>query len=120
MDIVEIARIERLLERYGDSFTRKVYTPAEVALCRRVARPGVSFAGRWGAKEAFYKALPDSCQKVASWKSIEMLSVEATGRPVVKVVDPGLSRALEREGITSWHVSVSHERSHCVVFVVLE
>jgi holo-[acyl-carrier protein] synthase len=120
VDIVEIERIERLVARYGELFTRKIYTPAETALCRAIARPGVRFAGRWAAKEAFYKALPDRCQKVASWKSIEMLTTGRAGRPVIRVVDAGLQEALEREGVTSWHVSVSHERHHCVVFVVLE
>ena len=69
VDIVDMERIERLLERYGDSFVQKVYTPREQECCRGMAKPAVHFAGRFAVKEAFYKALPASCQPRSAWKS---------------------------------------------------
>ena len=119
VDIVDVRRIERLLDRYGRAFEGRVFTDNEVAYCRRMPRPGMHFAGRFAAKEAFYKALPESCQPIAGWRGIETLAGPG-GRPHLSVVAPALAELLARAGVTRVHVSISHEREVCVAMVVME
>lgn len=119
-DIADITRIEGLISRYGTLFVGKIYTPAEIAYCSRMAFPAAHYAGRWAAKEAFYKALPGALQPKATWKSIEILSPRNTRKPALFICSGVLKGLLTKEGITSWHVSISHEKKYCVAFVVLE
>lgn len=119
VDIVDIGRIERLVERYGRLFERRVFTEAEILYCHRSARPGVHYSGRFAVKEAFYKALPPCCQPHARWKGIETVRTDE-GRPVVRVVDSALERELDAAGVSDIRVSISHERHACVAVVILE
>jgi holo-[acyl-carrier protein] synthase len=119
VDIVDIERIERLVERYDRSFVRRVFTPAEIAYCGHMARPGTHYAGRFAVKEAFYKALPPDMQPHGRWRGIETVPDEA-GRPCVRVVDEALAGAMRQGGIGEVRVSISHERHYCVAMVVLE
>jgi holo-[acyl-carrier protein] synthase len=121
IDIVEISRLARIVSRYGDRFVEKVYTPAEAVFCGG-AGPAVAaarYAGRWAAKEAFYKALPAGVQRLASWRSVQTLP-GASGRPSIEVCDARLRDALTGLGVTRIHLSISHERTHCVAVVALE
>ena len=118
-DIVEICRIERLIEKYSAHFLEKVFTPSEITYCSKMANPAIHFAGRWAAKEAFYKALPISCQKHSNWKSIEIIKAEA-GKPQIQICTNILCNSLEKAGITVYHLSISHERKYCIASVILE
>lgn len=101
IDIVEVARIERLRGVYGDAFLRKVFTLQEVAYAEGKRRWAESLAGRFAAKEAFMKAwgswLP--------WKGIEVRSDEL-GNPFVIF-----------QGVRYDEVSISHERRYAVAVV---
>ena len=69
VDTVEIPRVQRVLERHGERFLKRVYTPVEVAFCRgRVPE----LAARFAAKEAVMKCLGTGVRGVA-WKEIEVL-----------------------------------------------
>ena len=118
-DIVDIRRIERLITKYTEHFLTKVFTPSEIDYCRKMAVPAMHFAGRWAVKEAFYKALPRSCQIHSSWKSVEIVSVEA-GKPNIDICSDDLKIVLKKEEISLFHVSISHERHYCIASVVLE
>jgi holo-[acyl-carrier protein] synthase len=119
IDIVDIERIARLLQRHGRHFTDKVFTERERVYCEKLARPAVHMAGRFAVKEAFYKALPESCQEASGWKSIETVTEPFMTRPQVVVVDDRLKQALQEAGIGSVQVSISHERSMAVAMVLL-
>jgi holo-[acyl-carrier protein] synthase len=119
IDVVEINRIEELLTIYGDRFLKKIFTDNEIEYCKKKARPQIHFSGRWAAKEAFYKALPPSCQQLSSWKSVEVKS-EFSQKPVITVCDRRLEQQMQTEGIGGVHVSISHEEFMCVAVVVFE
>jgi holo-[acyl-carrier protein] synthase len=119
VDVVDIARIEEIMGKFGTHFLNKVFTPDEIAYCNAMARPAVHFAGRWAVKEAFYKALPPSCQRNSFFKSIEVVAA-GSRRPSINVRDKALEVGLKKHGIEAMHMSISHERSVCVAFVVLE
>ena len=112
IDIVDIARMGKVIEGYGPQFLQKVYTPSEIAWFSAKAFPKVHFAGRWAAKEAFYKALPDRLQALSGWKSIRILPDSAGRRPLIEICDERLRVKLEREQVVRFHLSISHEKSH--------
>lgn len=120
MDIVEIGRIASLIERYPDHFINKVFTAEEITFCNSKAFPATHFAGRWAAKEAFYKALPREIQSRSSWKSVQIVADPASGGPYIDICDDILKQTLVQKEITRHHLSISHERGMCVAMVVLE
>ena len=120
IDIAEISRFEQLVEKYGSRFIAKVFTPGEIAFCSSQARPAVHYAGRWAAKEAFYKALNSDCQEFATWQSIEILPCAGSRRPAITIIKPALGESLADHGVSVFHVSISHEKNYCVATVVLE
>lgn len=72
-DVVEIERIQRLIERYGDRFFEKILTQKEKAYCLRAASPAPCLAGRFAAKEALSKALGCGIGPALSWHDMEIL-----------------------------------------------
>ncbi len=104
IDIVEVARIERLREVYGDAFLRKVFTAQEAAYAAGKKRWAESLAGRFAVKEAFMKAWG----RRLPWKDIEVRSDEK-GNPFVVF-----------RGVRYDEVSISHERNFAVAVVRVE
>lgn len=103
IDIVDIARIGRALDRHGERFLEKVCAPSEIARAKKLRRPQEYLAGRFAAKEAFMKA---SGRRLA-WTEIEVLNEE--GRPFIVY-----------QGKRYNGVSISHERSYAVSVVIRE
>ena len=112
VDIIEIERIQRALERWGDRFLRRIYTEDEAAYCR--GRPP-NLAGRFAAKEAAMKALGTGLRGVG-WKDIEVIRNDA-GAPSVLFHGRAKVRA-ETLGIREMSLSLSHSRDYAVAFVV--
>jgi holo-[acyl-carrier protein] synthase len=83
IDIIEIERIKKSIDDYGDSFLNKVYTINELEYCLSKHNKYQHFAARFAAKEAIYKALASGWKKDASWKNIEIIN-EPTGLPTAK------------------------------------
>ena len=114
VDIIEIPRIRRVAERYGNRFYRRIYTDGETAYCRGRAP---QLASRFAAKEAVMKALGTGIRGVR-WKDIEV--VRQRGRaPTIQLHGTALARA-ERLGIEHLAVSLSHSEEYAVASVVGE
>jgi len=117
VDLIEIARIERVLARYGDRFLERVFTPAEILYCR--ARPA-ELAARFAAKEAVSKALGVGVRMMArdgiNWREAEIVG-DARGKPLVRLHGRAAERAAEL-GLSEWAVSLSHAQDHAIAFVV--
>ena len=112
VDIIEISRIARTLERYGERFLSRIYTPGELEYCRR--RPS-KLASRFAAKEATMKALGTGVRGVG-WKDIEVARAPS-GAPSILLHGRAKSRA-ERLGVLEISVSMSDSQEHAVAFVV--
>lgn len=117
VDLVEIARVERILRRHGEHFLRKVFTPAEVIYSRgRVPE----LAARFAAKEAVAKALGVGMRILApdgvGWQEVEVLG-DWRGRPEVYLHGRAAERAAQL-GLIHWAISLSHEREYAIAFVV--
>ena len=114
VDIVEIPRIAQAVERWGDRFLARVYTPAELAFARGRS---AQLAARFAAKEAVMKALGTGIRGVR-WRDVEV--VRDGGRaPSIRLHGTALARA-KRLGIDSLSVSLSHSEHYAVAFVVGE
>jgi len=121
IDIVEINRIEKLIAKYNQHFLSKVFTENEITYCNSMAHPAIHFSGRWAVKEAFYKAVPSHIQELSTWKAIEVVPPASGGRkPEIHVCARQLAHAFSEENILSIHVSISHEKQHCIASVILE
>jgi holo-[acyl-carrier protein] synthase len=112
VDLIDIERIVRMLERFPDRFRHRILTDAEQRYCRRKPE---RIAGRWAAKEAVSKVLGLGVRGVG-WREIEVLPNWA-GAPQVRLHRRALARAeaLRLEELT---VSISHERAMAVAVAV--
>ncbi|MDR2735426.1 MAG: holo-ACP synthase [Puniceicoccales bacterium] len=108
-DIVEIARIKRSVERFGDKFLSKIFTKQELVYCFARANPYPSLAARFAAKEALAKALQTGVGAEFSWKT-SMIETGPRGEPVVKLDQTGL-RLLKSLAATDIKISLSHTRA---------
>ncbi|MFH1087042.1 MAG: holo-ACP synthase [Chloroflexota bacterium] len=114
IDLVDITRIDRAVRRWGKRFLHRIYTEAELELCRGEA---ASLAVRFAAKEAVMKLLGTGRDGIG-WREIEVLA-DAAGKPLVKLV--GRARRKSRKmKLRSVSVSLSHTREHAIAAVVAE
>lgn len=118
IDIVEVARIERSIDRLGRRFVDRIFTPAEAAYCEPRGARFVHFAGRFAAKEAAMKALGTGWGEGVAWREVEILP-SAAGAP--QLILHGVARErFDALGATRAHVSISHTATHAVAHVIFE
>jgi len=115
-DIVECLRIAQMIERHGELFINRVYTPHEIRYCQSRKQATQHFAGRWAAKEAILKALGTGWRRGISWRDIEVRN-DQSGRPVVGLRG-GARDIVEQRGIREMLVSISHCRSHATAYAL--
>ena len=117
-DIVEYARFERMLARYGDRSAERVLSGREMPEFHSNADPARLLAKRFAAKEAFAKAVGSGLREPVSLRRIS-ITHDGLGKPVLQF-DEVLCTHLARLGISGHHLSISDERNMIVAFVVLE
>jgi holo-[acyl-carrier protein] synthase len=112
IDLIEIKRIQRAIQRHGMRFLERVYTPGELAVCGQDA---ACLAGRFAAKEAVSKALGTGIGPVV-WREMEILSGPA-GEPVLRLHGKAqvIAAALK---LTAWSVSISDTRTQAAAVAV--
>ena len=118
VDVLEPHRVERLLEKYGERFARRVLTEQEWPAYQRSRRPALFVAKRFAAKEAFSKAMGTGFRYPVTLGQIMVLQ-NRLGKPELSF-RPDLQRLVEAEGIVGWHVTISDEKSLACAVVVLE
>ncbi len=117
-DIVEVSRIELSLERYGDSFARRILSEREWLSYSQSQTQARFLAKRFAAKEAFAKALGTGLRAPATFQNIG-IAHDDLGKPVLDLA-PELEALLSAKGITFQHLSISDEKALAAAFVVLE
>jgi holo-[acyl-carrier protein] synthase len=118
VDIIEVERVERVIAKRGERFLERVFTPQEIAYCRTKKNAAHSFAARFAAKEAAFKALGTGWAKGVTWKDVEVVRIPP-GAPKIRLRGRAL-RFAERKQIRQWHLSLSHLRDIAVAFVVAD
>lgn len=117
IDVIEISRIRAAIERHGERFVRKVFTPDEAAYCRAKKDCWASFAARWAAKEAAYKAYGHGWQGVWWLNQIEVVK-QPSGKPGIRLLGPA-ARAQAGRGVTRIELSLTHGREIAAAHVLL-
>lgn len=115
-DLVATGRIEKVLERRGDAFARRVLRPTELALFRGAPVPAAYLAKRFAAKEAASKALGTGIGQV-SWQDIEVLNNDL-GKPLLNLYGNAARRMAELGAERAW-LSLSDEGDMVIAFVVI-
>ena len=110
IDLVECARIAKVLENHGQRFLRRVLTPAERERAKKYKDPIPFIAGRWAAKEAILKMIGTGWRGRIAWTDMEILP-DPSGRPVVTLTGE-TARHAERIGIRRVLLSITHTRNH--------
>jgi holo-[acyl-carrier protein] synthase len=112
VDLIEIERVEKAIERHGQRFLNRIFTPSELAECgQRVD----SLAARFAAKEAVAKALGTGIGLV-SWQEIEIERGPANA-PVLRLAGKAAQLAVEM-GLNTWSISLSHTSGLALAMVV--
>ena len=118
VDLVEIERVEKTLERYGDRFLRRIYLDREIEYCMRKSRPGPSLAARFAAKEALFKAAaplaPKGERLRLRWKQAEVYR-GSSGPPTLNLT--GSYRDVAEGKHLS--LSLSHSKTHAIAVVAI-
>lgn len=117
LDLVKIARIRSLTERWQQRFLQRLYTDAEREYCLGRASPYASLAGRFAAKEAVLKALGTGWSGGIRWVDIQVLN-DPAGRPVA-TANGRVGALLKEAGVTGIHVSLSHDADYAIAEAIL-
>src|SRR5213080_1905844 len=118
VDLVECARIERSIERFGEKFLHRVFTDGEIAYSMSMKFPARHLAARFAAKEAVSKAFGTGIGKAMGWRNIDVQK-KPSGEPFLALTGPAEELATQR-GVTAAFVTLSHTEHHAVACVVLE
>jgi holo-[acyl-carrier protein] synthase len=118
VDITETARIEQALQQHGQRFSKRLYTPREIAYCGQFKNRAERFAARFAAKEAAFKALGTGWREGVRWLDVEVTH-QPSGKPELVLTGRAgeVARAL---GVTRTSVSLSHSNHYAIAQVILE
>jgi len=118
IDVIEIKRIRRVIDRHGDRFLRHVFTQAEKDAAPTSEGLYAYYAGRWAAKESVAKALGTGIGEACAWTDVEILRGPG-GRPVLALGGRAEETA-ESLGIAHFHITISHEGALACAAAVAE
>ena len=118
VDMVECARIQRSLDRFGDRFLHRVFTDGEIEYSMSMKFPARHLAARFAAKEAVSKAFGTGIGKAMGWRDLDVRK-KPSGEPYLVFAGEAEQLAQTR-GVTSALVTLSHTDNHAMAMVVLE
>ncbi|MBK8981394.1 MAG: holo-ACP synthase [Ignavibacteria bacterium] len=113
IDIIEVKRIRKIMEDYGERFIKRILTENEINYCMKFSKPELHLAGRFAAKEAYSKAIGTGVGKSYSWKDIEIINNER-GKPFIVHI-----KESEYSGF-KFEVSISHTEEYACAAVSCE
>jgi holo-[acyl-carrier protein] synthase len=118
VDIAEVGRIKAAIERHGETFLRRLYTPAEREYCERFKNKYERYAGRFAAKEAAMKALGTGWSRGVRWVDVEVVR-QRGGRPTVKLHGEAGNIA-DRLSVKNISLSITHTADQAFAQVIFE
>jgi holo-[acyl-carrier protein] synthase len=116
VDLVDCHRLQEVVDRHGQKFLERVFTPAELAYCRGRKRELEHLAGRFAAKEAVLKVLGTGWRNGIKWTDVEVLN-EPSGQPRVRLHDE-CKRLAQEQGLGEVLVSISHIQTHAIASAI--
>jgi holo-[acyl-carrier protein] synthase len=118
VDLAEVDRIQRSIERYGDKFIKRIYTPGEIAYVERKANKFERYAARFAAKEAGMKAIGTGWRHGVTWQDFEVANLR-TGKPTL-LLHGVAARYAEKLGVKNIALSITHTAALGMAHVILE
>lgn len=117
IDLVKSSRVRAILERFGDRFLNRVFTPVEVAYAREKRYPEQPLSARFAIKEAVLKALGVGVRMGVRWQEIETTR-DSFGKPVVRLSGTTQKMAQEKK-VADIFASLTHEDEYSIAEVIL-
>lgn len=113
IDIVKLSRMEQIIQRWGNKFLRRTFTPQEIEYCSSKTFPGQHYGARFAAKEAVFKALGTGWNHGVNWLDVEVCINPDSGQPSILLSgkcleilgDPSSFRVL---------ISLSHDKEYAI------
>ncbi len=118
VDLAEVDRIRSAVERHGERFIGRVFTPAEIAYVEQKANRYERFAARFAAKEAGMKAIGTGWRGGVRWRDFEVLNLPG-GRPTLQFHGRAAEHA-RRLGVRQVSLSLTHTSALAMAQVILE
>ncbi len=118
VDLAEVDRIQRAIERYGRRFVERVFTAGEIGYVERKANRFERYAARFAAKEAGMKAIGTGWRGGVRWRDFEVANLPS-GQPTLRFHGKAAERA-RTLGVTGVHLSMTHTARMALACVVLE
>ena len=118
VDLAEVRRIRASIERYGEKFVRRIYTPGEIAYVERKANKYERYAARFAAKEAGMKAIGTGWTSGVTWQDFEVAN-QPSGRPALRLHGKAAEIAA-RLGVSTISLSLTHTAELGMAHVILE
>jgi len=118
VDLAEVDRIRRSIERYGNRFVQRIYTEREIAYVERKANRYERYAARFAAKEAGMKAIGTGWRHGVTWRDFEVANLPS-GKPTLKLRGVAALVA-EKLGVRSVALSLTHTSQLGMAHVILE
>ena len=118
VDIAEVGRIRAAMERFGERFLKRVFTPEEARYCLGKTNTAERLAARFAAKEAGMKAIGTGLRFGITWHDLEVVRLPGQ-RPILKFSGKAAEFAT-RLGCKRTHLSLSHTADQAIAHVILE
>ena len=118
IDLVEVARIETILKKWDEKFTKRIFSRDEIIYCEKKAFPAIHYAARFAAKEAFLKCLGSGIWSGLTLRDMEVFN-NRDGKPELRLHEK-LQDKINGVGITDMYVSISHTDNYATAVVILE
>jgi holo-[acyl-carrier protein] synthase len=118
VDIAEVKRIQAAVNRFGERFLKRVFTPAELRYCMAKPNAAERLAARFAAKEAGMKAIGTGLRLGVTWQDVEVLRMPGQ-RPILQFHGKAGEFA-SRLGCKRTHLSLSHTNEQAIAHVILE
>ena len=118
VDLAEVARIRKSIERFGDKFIHRIYTSAEIAYVERKANKFERYAARFAAKEAGMKAIGTGWRRGVRWQDFEVANLPS-GKPTL-LLHGVAARFAEKLGVKNIALSLTHTAELGMAHVILE
>jgi len=115
IDIIEIDRIKKSIENYGERFLNKIFTKEEIIYCNNKFNKYQHYAARFAAKEAVYKALASGWKEGLRWKDIEIQN-DASGMPSI---NPNGKFQKFLSDDTQLRISISHSENYVTSVAII-
>ncbi|GAB6267973.1 MAG: holo-[acyl-carrier-protein] synthase [Smithella sp.] len=118
IDLVENGRLEKIIEKWGVKFLKRVFSAGEILYCGKHVQSSIHYGARFAAKESFLKALGIGLGGGVKLSDIEVVN-DKSGKPALQLYRTAKTQ-IEKRKIKNIHLSLTHTKKYATAVVVLE